>query len=132
MLVKIRLRDTDATGVLYFTEQMRLAIEVLEELFSVKEMLEKEAFLLPIVHAEADYFLPLGVGDEVDITPSVQKIGTSSFTLSYRFWDPHREQEVGRVTIVHVAVSLQTKQSVPIPTQVLSFLETLSAAGARV
>jgi hypothetical protein len=36
MFVKIRLRETDATGVLYFTEQMRLALEVLEELFSLK------------------------------------------------------------------------------------------------
>ncbi len=131
MIVKIRLRDTDATGVIYFTEQMRLALEVLEELFSLKDMLEG-SFLLPVVHAEADYFSPLRVGDEVDITPSVQKIGTSSFTLSYRFWDTHREKEAGCVTIVHVAISRDTKTAIPLPAVVLSFLKTLSRASGVV
>ena len=123
MRAKIRLRDTDATGVLYFTEQMRLAVQVLEEKFSLKEMLEKEAFLLPIVHAEADYFSPLTVGDEVEITLSVKTIGTTSFTLHYRLYKT--EQEVGTVTLIHVAISKADKQPIPIPSTVLEFLKTL-------
>ena len=123
MLVKIRLRDTDATGVLYFTEQMRMALEVLEERFSLKKMMEHENFLLPIVHAEADYFSPLTVGDEVEITPSVKNIGTTSFTLNYQFWKENKE--VGQVTLVHVAISKIGKSSIPIPQIVLDFLKTL-------
>ena len=126
MRVKIRLRDTDATGVLYFTEQMRLAVEVLEEHFSLKKMLEKENFFLPIVHAEADYFLPLTLGDEVDITPCVKKVGTTSFALEYTFWDPDRKKEVGKVVIIHVATCKKTKKPIPLPPGVLSFLKILN------
>ncbi len=123
MRVKIRLRDTDATGVIYFTELMRLALEVLEEQFSLKKMLEQEKFLLPIVHAEADYFSPVTVGDDIDIKPSVKKIGTTSVTLHYQFW---KEQEkVGEVTIVHVAVSTLNKSAISIPQSVLDVLKTL-------
>src|SRR4051812_12290672 len=90
-LKKIRLRDTDATGVLYFTEQLRMALEVLEDCFSLQEMIEKENFLMPIVHAESDYNAPLKVGDTVEISISCEKIGTSSFTLKYRFYCPLRQ-----------------------------------------
>lgn len=122
MRVKIRLRDTDATGVLYFTEQMRLAMDVLEESFSLREMLDKEDFLLPVVHAESDYLAPLMVGDEVEVTPSVQKIGTKSFSLHYQFCKEGKK--VGQVTITHVAVSKMDRNSIPIPQRVLHFLKT--------
>jgi 1,4-dihydroxy-2-naphthoyl-CoA hydrolase len=86
-------------------------------------MLEEEAFLLPIVHAEADYFFPLTVGDEVEIIPSAQKVGTTSFSLHYQFWKG--EKKVGQVTLVHVAICKATKSSIPIPLLVLDFLKGL-------
>ena len=124
-LKKIRLRDTDATGVLYFTEQLRMALEALEDCFSLKEMIERESFLMPIVHAEADYYAPLKVGDEVEISISCGKIGETSFSLNYRFFDPERQSVVGNVTIVHVTVSKTTKKPTPIPPPVKTFLQAL-------
>lgn len=124
-LKKIRLRDTDATGVLYFTEQLRMALEALEDCFSLKEMIEKDNFLMPIVHAEADYYSPLKVGDEVEISISCEKIGTSSFTLSYRFYCPVRQLDAGKVSIVHVTVSKESGKSIPIPERVSTLLQAL-------
>jgi 1,4-dihydroxy-2-naphthoyl-CoA hydrolase len=121
-LKKIRLRDTDATGVLYFTEQLRMALETLEDCFSLRSLLEKEAFLMPIVHAEADYFAPLRVGDEVEITLSCEKLGTTSFTLGYRFYDPKRQKEVGKASIVHVVISKETGKSIPVPSHLQALL----------
>lgn len=120
--IKIRLRDTDATGVLYFAEQLRMALETLEDCFSLRQMLEKENFLMPIVHAEADYFHPLQVGDEVEITLSLACIGRTSLTLNYRFFDPARNLEVGKASIVHVTVSKESRESIPIPSQLLQML----------
>lgn len=120
--IKIHLRDTDATGVLYFTEQLRMALETLEECFSLKQMLEKENFLMPIVHAEADYFQPLFVGDEVEIALSVARMGETSLTFSYRFFDPVRNLEVGKVSIVHVAVSKESRLPILIPRELLQML----------
>lgn len=126
-LKKIHLRDTDATGVLYFTEQLRMALEVLEDYFSLKSMLEKENFLMPIVHADSDYYAPLKVGDEVEISLACAKVGTSSFTLNYRFYCRLRKQEVGKVSIVHVIVSKATGKSMSIPQHLLDILQALPA-----
>ena len=61
---QVRLYHTDATGVLYFAEQFKLASETLEEFlkdrgFSSKELMSS-AYFLPVVHAEADYPLLCG------------------------------------------------------------------------
>src|ERR1700735_4955363 len=84
---QVRLKDTDATGVLFFTEQFRMASEAFEEFlkdrgFSLKQLLES-SYLMPIVHAEGDYFAPLIVGDELEISLRVLKLGTSSVTLEF-------------------------------------------------
>lgn len=124
-LKKIRLRDTDATGVLYFTEQLRMALETLEDYFSLREMIEKEEFLMPIVHAEADYCAPLKVGDEIEISISCGKIGDSSFGLNYSFFDPKRQLVAGKAAFIHVIVSRATGKPMPIPHSVRALLQAL-------
>ncbi len=109
---RIYLRDTDATGVLYFTELQRMAIEAFEDHFDLKKMLGQENFLLPIVHVEADYKVPLRCGDEVEISFIITP-GTSSLTVSYQFM--LGDVLAGNVTIVHVAVDRTTLVSIPLP-----------------
>jgi 1,4-dihydroxy-2-naphthoyl-CoA hydrolase len=116
----IQLRDTDATGVLYFADQFKIALEALEFFlkergFPLKTIIEKENFLLPIVHAEADYSAPLSVGDEIEITLSLGPVGTSSFTLNYDLFNIQKKEKAGKVSIVHVTISKETKKGVPIP-----------------
>jgi YbgC/YbaW family acyl-CoA thioester hydrolase len=118
-LVKIRLQSTDATGVLYFTEQLKFAMETFEEFlqfkgFSLRRLLDSSV-LLPVVHSEADYTAPLHVGDEIEVKMEVEKMGNSSLTLSYRLFDLQRQIEVGKVKIVQVAVDRMTQASVPLP-----------------
>ncbi len=124
---QVRLRDTDATGVLYFAEQFRMALEAFEEFlkdrgFSLNQLLGSE-YLMPIVHADADYFSPLVVGDEVEISLRVVKLGTSSITLESHFHDPQRKINVGKVQIVHVVVDRESRTSVPIPDFLRALLE---------
>lgn len=124
---RIRLIDTDATGVLYFSQQFNFAMEAFEEFlkdrgFSWKEFRGLE-FLLPVVHAEADYSVPLMLGDELEISLTVEKVGTSSIALRYIFRDPIKKQEVGKVNIVHVAVSKETRASMPLPDVLKNILE---------
>lgn len=115
----IRLRETDATGVLYFADQFKLALEVFEAFltasgYSLKAILADSKFLTPIVHAESDYFAPLTVGDAVEVQCTVSHVGSSSFTCSYEFFNL-QEELVGKTSLVHVAVSKETKKSIPIP-----------------
>ena len=125
---QVRLKDTDATGVLYFTEQFRMALEAFEEFlkergFSLKQLLDS-SYLMPIVHAEGDYFAPLIVGDELEISLKVAKLGTSSVTLECSFYDPHRKMDVGKVRIVHVVVDKEKRIPLPIPNFLRMILES--------
>ncbi len=126
----IFLRETDATGVLYFSEQLKLGLEALEAFFLTKkftlqQMIEKGDFLLPIVHAEADYRLPLFVGDEVEIHLFLEEVGTSSFTLQTRILK--NGEEAGTTKIVHVIVGRESGRPIPIPELILSKLRGLSS-----
>lgn len=116
---KVRLKDTDATGVLYFAEQFRIALEAFEEFlkargFSLSELLDSP-YLMPVVHAEGDYMAPVKVGDELQVLLKIVKIGTSSVTLQSVLRDPARMIDVGRVEIVHVVVDREKRTAVPIP-----------------
>lgn len=116
---QIRLKDTDATGVLYFSEQFKFALEAFEEFlkergYSLKELMETP-FLLPVVHAEADYTAPMQVGDPLEVELRIANVGTSSITLHYLLRDPRRNIDVGRVELVHVAVDRATRTKVPVP-----------------
>ncbi|MCB1080479.1 MAG: acyl-CoA thioesterase [Simkaniaceae bacterium] len=120
----IRVQDTDATGVLYFANQLQIGLEAFEEFllqkgFSLGEMVRQGNFLLPIVHAEADFMAPLCIGDRVTVTLSFQ-LGTSSFTHAS---DILKEGEkVGTVSIVHVAYCPKQKTSIPLPNVLKIFL----------
>jgi 1,4-dihydroxy-2-naphthoyl-CoA hydrolase len=122
---QVRLKDTDATGVLYFSEQFRMALEAFEDFlkeqgFSLKKLLGS-SYLMPIVHAEGDYFAPLTVGDKLEISIKVIKLGTTSVTLEFLFRDPERKLDVGKVQIVHAVIDKVSRNPIPIP----DFLRTI-------
>ncbi len=125
---QIRLQDTDATGAIYFAEQFRMALEAFEEFlkdrgFSLKQLLES-TYLMPIVHAEGDYFTSLTVGDALEISLQVVKLGTSSVTLEFSFRDPDRKFDVGKVQVVHAVIEKESRNPVPIPDFLRSILES--------
>lgn len=122
----VHLRDTDATGVLFFAEQFKMALEAFEAYLKsaglpLGKIIQTTHFLMPIAHAEADYMAPLRVGDNLEIFPKLERLGTSSFTISYRF--QKGKDEVGNVSLVHVTVSKETLKSISIPEELHSLLQ---------
>jgi YbgC/YbaW family acyl-CoA thioester hydrolase len=128
----IFLKDTDATGVLYFSQQLKLALEVFEEFLainglSLRTLIDERSFLLPIVHTEADFFAPIRVGDSVDIELKLSRLGCKSFHLSYQFYSSMESKLVGSAITVHVFISKESGQSIPIPQEFLSLLQKLKS-----
>jgi len=126
----LRLSETDATGVLYFAEQFRMAQEIFEEYLekcglSLGESLDKGEFLWPIVHAEGNFLAPIKVGDELELALFVQKIGTTSFTLGCDFRDANNARSLGRTSIVHVAIDRKSWSSSPLPVELRKALEEI-------
>ena len=82
----IYLKETDATGVIYFTSLLQYALETFESFlqsrnFSLSRLFE-QGYLMPIVHTEADYNAPLRVGDLIAIDLAISHVGLKSFSVS--------------------------------------------------
>lgn len=119
---QIRMKNTDATGHLFFSEQFNLALEAFEE-FLFNRAMGLEQMEMPIVHAEAEYKKPLQFRDFLKIKLGVKHLGQSSFSISYLLFNLKTQEEVGSVIIVHVCIDSVTKKSIPLPLKLREYLE---------
>ncbi|MCK4858087.1 MAG: acyl-CoA thioesterase [candidate division Zixibacteria bacterium] len=115
----IKLRDTDAAGLLFFANQLVYAHDLYELFlerigFPLPQVIRQEPFLLPIVHVESDYLAKLEVGEQVEIILTVAKISDSSFTLAYQLFNSAGEL-AGEAKTVHVAVDKKRGQKIKLP-----------------
>ena len=126
----IKFHETDAAGRLFFAHQLKLAHDAYEAFLehaglSLATIILKRPYDLPIVHAESDYLAPLYVGDRLRIQVTVERIGTSSFTLEYHIFDQTR-RKVGKAKTVHVAVASETGQKITLPEEIIGLLKSVS------
>lgn len=124
----VRLHDTDSAGLLFFANQFKMAHDCYESFLSDNGLsfltiIVERDYLLPIVHAEADYAEALEVGQELVVELSAGRIGNSSFTLNYRFTS--NDDEVGSVSTVHVCVDAETGEKRDLPDELVEILEEL-------
>lgn len=116
---KIRFIDTDTSGRIHFTSLFRY-FETAEEEFLdhlgchylVLEEEEKDV-TFPRVHVECDYLAQLRFHDEIDILVSVERVGSSSFTLVFAVTLQGEAAAKGKIT--GVAMSRTTKRACPLP-----------------
>lgn len=88
---RIAFHETDAAGVVYFGNFFRLAEEAeTHALASLGNIVTRDGFLYPRVHAEADYRAPLRFFDEVAVHCCITRIGSSS--VDWIFQICHDEQ----------------------------------------
>ena len=123
----IRLKDVDAAGVVFFVNHFVFAHETyelfLEEIgYSLRRIIGKESFLLPIVHAESDYHQMVGLEDEVTIFLKLDRIGSTSFILAYDFFLENQEL-AGSVKTVHACIDRTTLKKRPIPKELRETLK---------
>jgi YbgC/YbaW family acyl-CoA thioester hydrolase len=83
--VRVAFPDTDASGRIHFTAMLRYfesaEIEFLRSLgFSYRDA---PHIGFPRVRVECEYRLAVGFDDELDISVSVKRVGTSSYTLEF-------------------------------------------------
>lgn len=111
---KIRLSDTDATGCIYFINQLRFASEAFEAFLEERfGKMSFENYSLPIVDVRSQYFAPLRMGDEIEIQLHIKSLGRSSIEVLADIIKG--EKKVGEVMMKHVFVSIETSRSAPIP-----------------
>jgi len=125
---KIKLHETDAAGLLFFSNQFKIVHDAYETLleeigFGFAELLNEKEYFLPIVHAEADYKAPLFVGDIIDVQIVVENIGETSFTFAYKLLDSNQKL-VGTAKTVHVTMDKKSNTKMPLPSLMREKLKT--------
>ncbi len=130
---KIKLHETDAAGLLFFTNQFKIIHDAYESLmetigYDFAQLIRDRDIFLPIVHAESDYRAPLFVGDTVSIQVSIDKIGKTSFSLAYKLLNA-KQKLVGTGRTVHVAVNKSTRKKIILPKDLRAKIQKLSKQG---
>jgi 1,4-dihydroxy-2-naphthoyl-CoA hydrolase len=122
----IRLRDTDAAGVIYFPNLLDIAHSAFESYmeqagYGLGKAITTSPVVWPVVHAEADYRAPLRAGDPVTVTMMLQRLGDTSFSLTYAI--EKNDVLAGEVRIVHVTVDRQTRLKTPLSPELRTALK---------
>lgn len=115
----IRLRHTDAAGVVFFARFFELAHRAFEGLLDhvghpLPEDLAGASVAYPIVHASADYRAPLRLGHRVRVEVDVLDVRERSFRLGYRFTTPDGALVATALT-VHAAVGRALREKAALP-----------------
>jgi 1,4-dihydroxy-2-naphthoyl-CoA hydrolase len=116
---RIRMHDTDAAGILFFTSQLRMAHEAFESFLDsvglgLGTLLAARDYRIPIVRAESDYRAPVRLGDTLTIRVKLEHAGRTSFALHFGILDD-TEREIGAVRTVQVAVDAGTWRKRELP-----------------
>ncbi|MFY7842412.1 MAG: acyl-CoA thioesterase [Rhabdochlamydiaceae bacterium] len=118
-LYTIQIKDTDATGCLFFPKQQEFVLAAFESFleihgYNLNFFIKKSFFTFPVVKVESEYFKPLECGDKIYILLSLKEIGSTSFT-SESVIKNHQDVTVGKTSITHVCVDKLSKRPIDIP-----------------
>lgn len=114
----VPFHEVDGAGVLFFSHLFSHAHDAYAALlresgFSLKTVLEEGRYLIPLVHAEADYHHPLLLDDAIEVQVGVTRLGGSSMQFRHEFL--HREQLCATAHTTHVFRLAEKGQATPIP-----------------
>jgi YbgC/YbaW family acyl-CoA thioester hydrolase len=114
----VRFQDVDAAGIVfyprvleYFSDAYMIALR--ERGIDLPALIAGGAIKLPLVHAEADYLLPLRFGDAIEVEVLAPKLGDTSFTVGYRVTTAGGIAAVGQT--VHVCIDGARFVPCPLP-----------------
>ena len=100
--IELRFSDLDLYGhvnsVTYFSYLETARVKLFKDFFH--ELTEQQVFTL-VARAECDYRLPILFGDELIVTITLPRIGTTSFDIEYRLHDGNdKVYATARTTLV--------------------------------
>ena len=129
----VRFGETDGAGVIHFHNLLRWCHESWEESldhYGVKaidifpSMVERESPLtiaIPITHCEADFFCPIGIGDQLQIDLIPCKLDFTSFQIEYKF--QKGTNNVATACLRHRAINSETRCRCDLPEGISRWLE---------
>mgnify|MGYP001201784356 CR=1 FL=1 len=104
---RVGFAEVDAAGIAFFSRAFEIAHAAFETALAeigmpLGEILRQNVWVMPLVHAEADYRVPMRLGDELLVEVTVEKIGRSSVTFNFRFTSGQGAVDHGRSALSHL------------------------------
>ena len=110
----------DMAGIVYYPQYWDLCHRFFEESWSeivgidYPTLLKEHSIGLPAVHTECDYLAPLTYGDTVHCTLWIEKVGESSVTWRYEYYNQHQKL-VWTATVVTVCIKMDSYEKISVP-----------------
>lgn len=118
--IPVRFGDIDYAKIVYYPRFLHFCHVAMEEMFAgvigvpYHAAITKEHVGYPTVHVEADYRLPVGFGETIEMEVATERIGTKS--VAFRYTGRISEDRVAFVVrSTAVAVDMREWKSIPIP-----------------
>ena len=123
----VRFQDTDAAGVVYFANILRICHEAYEVSLAasginLKSFFTNPSVAFPIVHANVDFLRPMYCGDNLMISLLAEKIGLDKFEITYEIIID--EVVVAKAITRHVCIDASSKIKQELPNYMNHWLET--------
>jgi 4-hydroxybenzoyl-CoA thioesterase len=127
---KIRFDDVDGAGIVYYPQYFHLCHKAFEDFFdssdqpSYPKLINELRRGFPTVAIQSDFSAPLGYGDIAIVELSIEKIGSSSATFSYRINKKQNSELCFSAQITLVFMDLDKHQVLPIPDDLRTLFES--------
>lgn len=124
--IKVNFYDCDPAGILFYANLFKFAhksYEAIIESFKLREeYFDNNNFVVPIIHTQGNYFIPMKPGDEIEVSVYVSQIRNSSFELTYNFTKGD-SNTCAQVNTVHVFVDKVSFEKINVPAEILENLK---------
>ncbi|MCF7956146.1 MAG: thioesterase family protein [Phycisphaerae bacterium] len=110
----LRLGQTDSAGIAYYVSVFDIIHECYESFLDIAAILKEGKYLLPIVHAEADYRAMMELSDRIRVEMELGGTGRSSYTLVYRLVN-QRGEVVADAKTIHSVLDRESRKSIEMP-----------------
>jgi 1,4-dihydroxy-2-naphthoyl-CoA hydrolase len=125
----IHFKDTDAAGVVYFSNALSICHEAYESLLEtltidLKSFFSGQGLAIPIVHASIDFMRPMSCGEQVYVTVSGKMQRESEFILNYEICrnDLDQDRPIAKAITRHVAINPVTRKRSIVPPELAQWL----------
>jgi YbgC/YbaW family acyl-CoA thioester hydrolase len=133
----VRYGSVDYARIVYYPQFLHFCHVAMEEMFAAvvgvtyPDTLQKEGVGYPTVKSEVDFIEPVAYGETLEMSVSVERIGTSSVVFVYEGVRSSDGKRAFRVRNVQVAVNMEEWRSTPIPDHHRTAFETLQGSPAE-
>ncbi len=122
----INFYDCDPAGIIFYSKIFEICHSAYEEFIRSinleSDYFNNESFAVPIIHTEAEFFLPLKPADKISIEITVNQLRESSFELKY-LCKNFEGKITNEVRTVHIFMDKKNWIKIPIDPLIKTHLE---------